>query len=314
MSNISAISSRILSKNMVKRFIVIIVLIPFMLSCTKMVELDFESIEPEIVVNCLFTTGNYFNVQVMETSLFGDSSNAWITNADVTIKAQKKMEIRSLSYAENGYYCDTTFYPQYNETYTLEVNVPGYETVTATDSLPILPRAEVLEFYTTDRVDEETYNYKYNDFNIWLNDSVGYSNYYELACYEYLYLAKKREPNVVVGLESDEPFVKNEGDQELVLGSLYFSDELIDGRSFEFKVSAIASNLEDSSWHLDLHIIALSYDLYRFRKTFLRHYSAQDPEFFTMTEPVPMYTNIENGYGIFAAYSYIKFTCYPENK
>ena len=59
-----------------------------------------------------------------------------------------------------------------------------------------------------------------------------------------------------------------------------------------------------------MHLSSLSEDLYQYLKSYY-HHNAVKPKFyefwlediFDRTEPVPVYTNIENGYGIFGGYS-----------
>jgi len=295
-----------------KKIFYLIFIVLTLFNCKKEIEINFINSKPDIIINCLFNANKYFNIQVTQSILYTDTNIAYVDNAEVRIKAIKKGEEYILKNNGKGYYYDTTLYPQYNETYTLEVIVPGYEPISATDSLPYPPQAEVLDFFTTNREYEEVMmGYFYNDLIIRLKDSVSYNNYYSLFAWEYW---NSDSTYCGTALVSDEFFIKNEGDRNFYLGRVLFSDELIDGKDFTFKVSALAATLKnDTTGHIVLYIMSISKNFYKYIKTYIRHNSASYADFFEMAEPVPMFTNIKNGYGIFAGYSYLKYKCYPTN-
>ena len=96
--------------------------------CSEEITIDFGDFKPEIVVNCMFTGSEYFNVEVIKTWEEGDTTSHIISNAVVTICALKSNENYKLPYVSEGFYADTTFYPIEGERYKIEVNVPGYKT------------------------------------------------------------------------------------------------------------------------------------------------------------------------------------------
>jgi hypothetical protein len=280
------------------------------LGCTKEIALDVSEVEDTIAVNCLFTDDLYFKVLVAKTIAMTDTIKHFVSNATVTIKAQKSNIERTLRYQGEGLYFDTTYFPEYDETYQLTVEVPGYKTLSATDSLPFPPDVSNVYLISTTRYDVEVPNYRYHDIYITLNDPAHMKNYYEMICYE----LEKNETFVGVGLESEEPIIVDEGDQNLYYGPLLLSDEVIDGKELEFKVTARCNIDRDTEeWNTSLHIASISGTLYRYRKQEIRHL-VSGYEFWNPIEPVPMYSNIKNGYGIFAGYSSHCFLLQHENK
>nr|MDA3823724.1 DUF4249 family protein [Bacteroidales bacterium] len=83
------------------------------------------------------------------------------------------------------------------------------------------------------------------------------------------------------------------------IAKLYFSDEIIDGQKYQLK-------LEFEDWNASyereyfVELISMNKAGYLYRKS-VREFinSSGDP----FSEPVLIYSNIENGFGIFAGYS-----------
>ncbi|MCF8357612.1 MAG: DUF4249 domain-containing protein [Prolixibacteraceae bacterium] len=278
--------------------------------CEKEVSLEIENVEDNIAVNCLFTADSYFKVLVAKTTFYGDTLDHFVSDAVVTIKALNSNTEKELSYQGNGYYSDTTYYPQYNETYRLIVDVPGYKTLSAVDSLPLPPNIENVYLISTDRYDIDLSNYRYHDIYITLNDPVETKNFHEMKCYE----LTDKENFISVRLESNENFIVNEGDQDLYKGPLLFCDEIINGTNFEFLVTTRCNiNHEAEGLNTALYVVGISETLYKYRKQEIRHI-VSGYGFWNPIEPVPMYSNVTNGYGIFAGYSARCFLLHHENK
>ncbi|MBN1927837.1 MAG: DUF4249 domain-containing protein [Prolixibacteraceae bacterium] len=281
------------------------------ISCTKEVTLDLEDVEDVIAVNCLFTDVNYFKVLVAKSTFYGDTLDHFVFDAVVTIKAQNSNTEKELAYQGNGYYFDTTYYPKYNETYILSVDVPGYKTLSAVDSLPVPPDIKNVYLISTDKYDIDLPNYRYHDIYITLNDPLNTKNFYEMICFD---LSSYETSFIIRALESDDPIIVKEGDQNYYHGPLLLNDELIDGRSFEFKVNTTFDINHDSvEWNTAFHIAGISETLYKYRKQEIRH-NASGYALWNPIEPVPMYSNITNGLGIFAGYSARCFLLHHENK
>ncbi len=294
-----------------KHCFVIFFLLLIAYSCEKVIEIDLSDTDKAPIVNCLFCPNNYFKVKVSYSQILTDTSqNNPVDNATVLITAIKSGFAKELHYQGNGVYYDSLFYPAHNETYKLEVEIDGFDLLTAIDSLPPSPNILGVELTRTGRLVPDDQHYEYHNIDVGLNDLANYINYYELRAYE------QRSPNsyASIALKSDEPFIINEGDREFSDSKILFGDELFDGQMVNFSCSPKCLIGTDSTWNIDFYVISISPDFYKFRKTAIRHwagYSQQD--IFNSIEPVPMYTNITNGYGIFAGYDYTKIKLYPIN-
>jgi hypothetical protein len=292
-----------------KKIILSLIILIFF-ACTKEVNLDLPEIEDTVIAFSIFNDKDYFKVLVSKTSFYGDTLDHFITDANVVIKAQKSDLEKTLDYQGNGYYFDTTFFPQFGEVYHLNINVDGYKALTATDSMPNPPDIKNVYITPTNRYDISNQAYRFHEIYLTLYDPSDIKNYYEALCYEIGY----EKDFFRVTLESEEAFIVKEGDQKLYNGTLLFNDEMINGEQLEIKLSArININHEPDGLNTAFHIASISPTLYRYRKQEIRHI-VSGYDLWNPIEPVPMYSNITNGYGVFAGYSSRSFLLHHENK
>ncbi len=280
-------------------------------ACDTPATLDFDNYEPQIAVNCLFTHGQYFKVNISKTVVITENVD-WpiVENAEVTIKSIKKNIIHSIPYQEDGNYYDSLFTPEFDEAYQLTVNVPGYKAITAIDSLPQSPIVSDIFLKRTDIIPNE-YSEVYNVVmvTIKIDDPGNVVNFYELFASGYMYY---NEQHIGQELVSDDPIIINEKVNEYYSGTLIFSDELFN----EQKVSILCKQYSfmpfELGWSTRITVISLSEKLYEFRKMIRRHMASSYDIVFPV-EPVIMSSGIDNGYGIFAGYMAEEHYVYPSN-
>ena len=132
----------------------------------------------------------------------------------------------------------------------------------------------------------------------------------DIQTYEYRYDYDKNEwyqERTYSLVKSDDPVV------EIVLngqgqGPLYiFSDNVIDGENYFFKLSHHGLHYDGANIYIKLYSLSESYYLYL--KSFYQQVEAEK-DFFS--EPVQVYGNIEGGRGIFAGYNVSVDSCYIE--
>ena len=121
-------------------------------------------------------------------------------------------------------------------------------------------------------------------------------------------------------VDSDDPVIRAEGDLDYKPTTIFFSDQLFNGEKVSISSKILQANNIETSYYLldDFETIAvlrtISYAYYQYRKKWTRHLynqgvdiNVEDSEelraFLFTGEPVNMYTNVENGYGIFAGFS-----------
>lgn len=203
--------------------------------------------------------------------------------------------------------------------YAIKASVPGYPAVRAVDTLPIpVPildgkkeRGNTFDEYGDPHVDVEFvfrdppgtdfYEFMFLPHH---NYSIEDSNYY-IGFQWHLYIA--------------DPTLNKDSELEYEPFTYVFSDGLFEGRKYrmqnKFESSAVSGSFERRVVpvaDLDKNFIVLrhvSFAYYQYRKSWIRHSKNQqsghifdDPLYvITVGAPIPMYSNIEGGYGIFAA-------------
>lgn len=279
-----------------------------LVACTNEISINFDEFKPEIVVNCLFTESEYFNVEVLTTKVVNDTSNCFVENALVSIYALNSNESHNLPYLSEGFYADTTFFPVIGQAYKIEVNVQGFETLWAIDSLPAAPSVKINSLIKTSiNLDKNEY-IKVHDLNMTLADPPGINNYYRFVAY-YRVPQKYPEENLfeVDNMWTNEPLIVTEIENQLI-----FCDQMFDGQTFDIDCKVTCPVLDEVPLLFDIYIITLSQTFFDYEKKYYRHKYAY-PDVFFPVEPIMMPTNIANGYGVFAGYSILKFSITQSN-
>lgn len=117
-----------------KNLLLFIIILTVFVSCTKEIELNLGQTEKQLVVNCLFSEDNPWKVFLTQTKSTDDTEDPVVTNASVQILANGNNVIE-LEYAGDGMY-ESEQYPQKGVVYELRVDAPGYETISATNTIP----------------------------------------------------------------------------------------------------------------------------------------------------------------------------------
>jgi len=230
-----------------------------------------------------------------------------IEDAIVTIKDDNGSTIETLNYVENGFYIGQTF-PQENQTYNLEVTHPNYTNVTSSDSLPSpiiinsIDTSTIVDPINGDRL----------QITLDFEDPESAQNYYLIETYSVNeYLVIKNSDTTEYELDTIKQFmiltdeVFQNGGSPFRLQGL-FNDLLFNGqnKALELEIpydnfSGIEVGYEWSyktlSVRVYLHNISKSYYYYR---TSLELYQSASGNPFA--QPVQVYSNIENGFGVFA--------------
>jgi hypothetical protein len=209
--------------------------------------------------------------------------------------------IATLLHDSLGYYRSTSGSPQQGKNYSIRVIAPDYAAVEASSSCPAQIEAEFSELQTTvDEFDQPAYS-----FNITFNDPPGEDFYQIMVIAEYRFT----NPNTGQGfvnryypqIWSDDPGI----DAEEISNAegFFFPDVLFDGKTFSVNVKML-SNYWNGGGQSQIKYYAyfrsVSEDYYKYKVTStLQDYTSGDP----FAQPVTVYNNIQNGFGVFAGYS-----------
>ncbi len=114
-------------------------------ACVKDMEIDVPETSRKVVVTCLFNPQDKWELTLSKTKNIKENVDIYIENANVEIIAETG-EIIALDYTgENGVYKSDN-YPEMNRSYTLKVNIPGHNEITAESMVPDFVKATVPDF------------------------------------------------------------------------------------------------------------------------------------------------------------------------
>jgi hypothetical protein len=270
-----------------RKIIYIIVFVVFT-SCTKDISIDLDGHVSKLVVNCFFSPGDSltFNISKSIPILETDSFN-YIDNAEIEIY-QDGSFIGASSYKQKGFYTiHANLKPEDN--YTISVTVPGIETVTSHDTIPKL--SPMLSFDTI------SIDSKYLYCEIKFEDRADIANYYLLDITSKVPVMNSDSiaSNQVDILVTD--YIGENGGSGSIRKRIYFSDKKIEGElynlSFILDKEVLTSSTDDGLNVIYINFKTISKDYYTYAKTYHESQSRQ----------MDVFTNIEDGYGIFAGYN-----------
>ncbi|WP_217602916.1 DUF4249 family protein [Chitinophaga sp. GbtcB8] len=131
-------------KNILIYLVVLFCLI--LLSCTKVVEVDLETAEPELVIDASIdwvkgTTGNEQKIKLSTTTGYYSTTFPTVSGADIVITNSENTVFSFIENPGTGEYICSNFHPVIGENYTLKVVLNG-EIYTATETCIEVPDIE----------------------------------------------------------------------------------------------------------------------------------------------------------------------------
>lgn len=303
--------------------------ISFFAGCSKELSMKLPKESSKLVLNCLLIAGEPIVAQVSHTAPVISGEVMYINHAAVELWEGDKY-IKQMIYSKDGEYTSNVA-AQAGKSYTLKVTVSGYEQVEGTDSVPlsvdIIDAKSGWGAHPYIQAGEVQY---YDDYSLVFKDDPLHENYYELV-----FLGQQRysDSTYLIGVASicriPDPVIEAEGLINFFPESYGFSDQQNNGKEFSIEMSfsgGVSSlftqpliNGTDGNYTI---LRSTSNNYYNFKKSWYVHrynqqYSSSIVEMIyegLTGDPVPLYTNIKNGYGIVVAYSqvYLK-TKYTHN-
>ena len=307
-----------LINSMQKILVFVSVILTVLISCETIVEIDLPEKEPVITVNSLFVpfTPPYpqqFKVELTSSVPILDTSNYKTIIPDATVYLFENNEIiDTLEYIDTAEYYVSSVFPQTGKNYRLEVSKAGFNNVTCSDIVPervCFDTATVINYGGLDSNGEP-----FSEITLSFSDPAGVVNYYEIAVSragsynDYFYLSANDEiitsesyyPSILMFDARRPQFLPyndikiNETPKELKIFYMPPYMKIIDGNN---ESTYINSHI------IDIHFRSVSENYYKFRTSYLQHLNNKRGDgLFGMNEPINVYTNVENGYGIFAGY------------
>ncbi|MFH1319199.1 MAG: DUF4249 domain-containing protein [Bacteroidota bacterium] len=293
-----------------KRIVYLILLVLIIISCEKEVDIPIEYTQPKLVVNGLFNTDSLWNIEVSASKyIFDATAIPLINDAQVTVTNSGGNSIL-LTNQGNGIYTSLTEKPEPGEVYTLDVSHSDYDNVRASNQLPGEIVILNIDWLQQAYVDGELYR----RINITFQDSPN-NDYYLVrikgAFWHVIFDPISGLKDSILAVSpmyffSQNAAVENSNSKEHRM-SVSFTDEIFNGN--QYTIGLLLSEYyftgedgkEEEVQTIYLSMSKISEEYYWYETSYQAYISAQDGKLFA--QPVQVYTNIENGLGIFAGYS-----------
>jgi hypothetical protein len=260
------------------------------------------------VLSSIINPDSLIKAHVGKTISITDTSSAIVENASVLL-FENGVLIDTLDYQSDGWYVSNV-YPQVGFNYRLETIHPNFSSVSAECKVPPPPQLDSLFFTVGETLDQE--GLPITRFTLRLNDPDPNVNYYELILYSGNPLDPMIQPIPSTRItQLDDPTLIADANWNYAPSTLFFSDALFNGMSGEVSFNMKWGGYPtagDSPYYIELRNISSSY--YQYLKSWSVHrfnqnstQNTQDPlTLLFQGDPVELYTNVNNGYGIFGAY------------
>jgi hypothetical protein len=275
-------------------------------SCVELVSDDFPDYEAIPSLNCILVSGDSLSLQISKAEKISSDDLSFINNANVQV-LQGQSGSFSLDYQGKGLYTSNILVEP-RTPYQITVVIDGYPELYASDSVPTPCDISILSQTNTAMLNED--GFYMTGVELEFNDDPMTKDYYEIIIY------KRREDYIFPSPAFNEQnkILLNEGFEPYTTESLVFSDELIEeehvGMFLIYGVDYNSGSSGDTRYQTirehtviaELRHISQSY--YMFKKSVYFYENSRYADFIEGTATVyPIYSNVENGLGIFASYS-----------
>ena len=287
-----------------KNFVVFLIIFFFVSACDKTIDIKIPDEGRKLVLNSLLKADSAIsiNLTLSKYILDGEEAVKPIIGAKVSFYKNNQL-IEVLTDSSSGYYYGDYTLKQ-GENYQIKVEVENYPVLKTETTVPYKTEIIKLEAYQA----LDAYDWPETRFSLIFKDNPEYDNYYAVSVIERRYTTYDLgdgEDTVFVedyplNVYSSDPNVFS--DDWYLRRDLLFTDELIQGKEYKLQFNA-QRNFYDSNEAVSVYYVqfkTVNKEYYLYYTSLAKHYNAQD-EFFM--EPVQVYSNIENGFGIFATYA-----------
>jgi hypothetical protein len=260
---------------------------------------DVQNSNERIVMNGIMTP-NYGLWLNLSTSISPadppETSFKPIINGEVNYFIEDSL-INTIIENSSGNYYDTSYLPQVGRSYQIVVDAPGLPQARATVTMPAPVEFEEFNAEIIVRQKGDVYNGYKNEVDFFVNftlDDPGYiKNYYMLGAY-YLkdgqyYAVKADTEDINMNI-----YIKDGID------ILAWTDHEFNGQTGDFTVSVRLFEPVGFVTRLRFVLYSIEECYYKYLKSYSQNFTVMNEDAF-LFEAVPVFSNIEGGYGVVAA-------------
>ena len=285
--------------------------------CRKQVSnYDYPDFDPVPTLNAILREGHHVNVQVSLAQCLDSVHPAPCIDAEVLLYVDGQFAER-LQHEGDGLYVGETTTEALHK-YACKVVVPGFDTLFAQTEMPEKPVVTGVEIMENATVDDEgrpcpaflvTFRTDPNrNLYYYSNIYASFINYYFDAETHAHQGYSTEEGTMSASINTDDPVLLNEGSDQLL-----FSNTIITDTTYTMKVNAWFSSHGWAGPHTGgvierlgevvVRMHGLSESAYHYMKS---QDAFEEPDAYTnlflgVVTPLNLYSNVENGRGVFAA-------------
>ncbi|MBN2663304.1 MAG: DUF4249 domain-containing protein [Bacteroidales bacterium] len=283
------------------RFLYLLVIL-VVFGCNKQVYIIFPENKPRLVVNSIFSSQNIIVLMVLQTLSYNSEKNDFVEDATCKLFCDDVF-VENLIYSEQGIYKSTIILEE-DKKYTIEISAHGFETVIANTIIPKTSSIISLDTIHTAIFDpNDGLGVYYTKGILSVIDDPQIQNFY-LTKLSLVY-PDGTIYNPITTYRSDEPIFTDDGLLNYKPSFLLFNDNTFNGRNNNLIFEYDFSLSFDDTLLLITTTKLITEDYYKYIKSTIiqtnNQGSLDNP--FVIGEPIQVYSNIENGYGIFAGYN-----------
>ncbi len=274
-------------------FIIIVILTS---SCRKLVQDNFDDFEKKVVINAFIAADSNLIIHLSETGTIGEGEIHYIENADVTMYIDDLPV--ELNYQSKGIYFSTEIVKS-NTHYLCEI-IHNNESITSSCYIPSKPILNSVEVTEDAWLNENSELSPIVSFE--LQNSPNDSLYFEAYMTVFIELVNVNYDTITWDIISSDTTYSKEGGYSIGLFSNIDESDNTITKNIPF--SLMSFSFPKPVYLYIFEIRAVSKSAYKYMQSMELYNLGANPEFGSATPPpYNLYSNVNNGYGIFGGYS-----------
>lgn len=290
-------------------------------SCRKKLDISIPKGKEHIVINGIVTNDSLIKINISKSQdILNNDTITSLNNATVKLYNGETFIENLTNYGYGNYI--STISSEIGKQYNISVSSGELKPVKA--KMKLITPTQIVSIDTTIEVENNDFGEgfspkQYNmHFKIKINDDANSKNYYMLsisstnAIYDY-----EQYPPVIIGYyDINQDFDTNDiifngADSWFGIDEIYgraFTDELINGKEYTINVNShlyfdyYEEGIDAENYQIKVKLLSISEDIYKY---IISYNLNQETEYDPFAQPVQIYTNIEDGLGLFSGYTMV---------
>ncbi|ASB48572.1 DUF4249 family protein [Alkalitalea saponilacus] len=270
-----------------------------LLSCAKVIDFPPVDFEKEATMNAFVIAGEPILVHLSSSDYIEGGELHPITDAEILIYSNGELIDHDI-YSESGWYYSEIIASE-GKSYCIRAALTQGDTLIANQTVPVNPGIIAINHINEAGVDEE--GVAYPSVKVTLENKLERTHYYEII----LKYREREEVQIPEIIFIDDPLLLRTG-----LPLLLFTDEGVTGEvytvSINYTTGSVSGSVDGGEkmqlYPLTVELRAVTEEYYSYREYYyLNMQSQRELEPGQMNYPVPLYSNVNNGYGVVVAFS-----------